>query len=45
MKKSQLILKDKTIYIGQIKNNKSHGKGAIQHTEDKITWIKRGILS
>ena len=43
--KSQLILKDKTIYIGEIKNNKPHGRGVIQ--EDiayKSTWIKRGIF-
>ena len=45
MKKSQLILKDKTIYIGQIKNNKPHGKGTIQYTEEKITWIKRGMFN
>ena len=45
MKKSQLILKDKTIYSGQIKNNKPHGKGAIQYTEEKITWIKRGTFN
>ena len=43
--KSQLILKDKTIYIGQIKDKKPHGKGAIQNTEDKITWIKRGMFN
>ena len=42
---SQLILKDKTIYIGQIKDKKPHGKGAIQNTEDKITWIKRGMFN
>ena len=31
--KSQLILKDKTIYIGEIKNNKPHGRGVIKEED------------
>ena len=49
--KSQLILKDKTIYIGEIKNNKPHGRGVIQednyapHGKGKLFTVYNGDIS
>lgn len=51
IQKNKIIFKDKTIYIGGIKNNKPHGKGTIYNPgileEDipyKSSWIKKGIF-